>query len=59
MFVIDRTQRIRITKGDNAEIDVRIFNKDGAEVRILDTDVLTLTIKDSSDVTVLEKIMTW
>lgn len=55
MFIIDKANRIRITRGDNAEIDVRIFNKDGKEERILETDVLTLTVKDSKDVTVLEK----
>lgn len=55
MFIIDKANRIRITRGDNAEIDVRIFNKDGKEERILETDVLTLTVKDSKGVTVLEK----
>ena len=55
MFIIDKANRIRITRGDNAEIDVRIFNKDGKEERILETDVLTLTVKNSYGTLVLEK----
>lgn len=48
MFCITPTNKIILTKGDNAEIDVRVFNKEGNEVKILPSDVITLTIKKSA-----------
>lgn len=50
MFCITPTNKIILTKGDNAEIAVRVFNKDGSEVKILPSDVITLTVKKDSAV---------
>ena len=46
MLEITATGKIILTKGDNAELDIRLFNQDGAEEEIKPTDVLTLTICD-------------
>lgn len=57
MFTIDKQNKIRITKGDNAEIDMRVFNKDGEEVEILPTDIITLTVrKTASSQVVIQKV---
>lgn len=53
MFCITPTNKIILTKGDNAEIDVRVFNKEGSEVRILPSDVITFTLKRSAGSQVL------
>ena len=44
MLDIDRKGKITITKGDNAAVDIRIYNKDGVEVEILPSDILILTV---------------
>lgn len=48
MFIITPTNKIILTKGDNAEIDIRVFNKEGSEIRILPSDVITFTVKKSA-----------
>lgn len=48
MFCIAPTNKIILTKGDSAEIDVRVFDKEGKEVEILPSDIITLTVKQSA-----------
>lgn len=49
MFCITPTNKIIITRGDNAEIDVRLYDKDGSEVEILPSDIITFTLKKDVD----------
>lgn len=48
MFVIDKNNKIVLTKGDNAEIDIRVFNLDGTEYHIQETDEITLTVRKNA-----------
>lgn len=45
MFKIDKMNKIHLTKGDSCQIEVRVFNKDGKEVEIIDSDIITLSVK--------------
>lgn len=45
MFCITPTNKIILTRGDNAEIDVRLYNKEGSEDEILPSDHIILTLK--------------
>lgn len=47
MFDIDNRGNIKITKGDNAEIDIRLYDKDKREVKILPSDVIRFTATTS------------
>lgn len=48
MFYIDqRTNKITITKGDNAQIVVSLFDKDDKPRELYEDDVLTMTVKKS------------
>lgn len=48
MFNIDYiTNKITLTKGDNAEIEVKIQDANGAERLVYEDDVLTLTVRKS------------
>lgn len=48
MFKIDKHNRIFLTKGDNAEIDIRIYNLDGKEVEITSNDTIVLTVRKNT-----------
>lgn len=48
MFHIDKHNKIFLTKGDNAELDVRIFDLEGKEVEITEDDVITLTVRKTA-----------
>ena len=46
MFKIDsKTNTIYLTKGDNAEIEVKIYDNSGKQRQIYADDRLTLTVK--------------
>jgi hypothetical protein len=45
MFSIDRNNKISMTRGDNAEIEVRVFDKFGKEVLLFDDDEILLTVR--------------
>lgn len=50
MFYIDKTtHKIIITKGDNAEIIVKVKDINGVERGIYADDVLTLTVRKNAD----------
>ena len=49
MFKINNLNKIILTKGDNAQFDIRIYNKEGEEVEIKPDDVITLTVKKNAD----------
>lgn len=57
MFKINqKTNKISITKGDNASIKVKVYDSNGAEREIFEDDVITLTVKKTADsTTVLTK----
>lgn len=44
MITIDKKQKITLTQGDDASVDIRIFRKDGVEDKILPSDTLILTV---------------
>ena len=48
MFKIDKHNKIFLTKGDNAELDIRIFNLEGKEVEITEDDVIVLTVRKTA-----------
>lgn len=58
MLEITSTNKIIMTKGDDIELDIRLFNQDGNEEKIESTDVLTLTVVDMSGETKIEKTNT-
>lgn len=41
----DLTNKVELTKGDNAEIIITLYDKDGHQREIFSDDVLTLTVK--------------
>lgn len=45
MFVITPDRRVLLTRGDTAEINLRLYNRDGVEVAILPSDVITFIVK--------------
>ena len=48
MFKVDlKTNTIYLTKGDNAEIEVKIYDNSGKQRQIYADDRLTLTVKKS------------
>lgn len=49
MFSIDRNNKISMTRGDNAEIEVRVFDKFGKEVLLFDDDVIFLTVRKQDE----------
>ncbi len=59
MFVIDKSKKIILTKGDTASIYVQIVDLEGKEYKIQPEDVITMTVRKtpSSDVSI-EKIAT-
>lgn len=48
MFVIEKQNKIKLTKGDTATMLVEIFDLDNNEYEIQDSDVITLTLKKTS-----------
>ena len=48
MFKVDKHNKIFLTKGDNAELEVRVFNLDGNEVEITEGDVIVLTVRKTA-----------
>lgn len=57
MFIIEKHNKIKLTHGDSAELDIRIYNKDGEEVEILPTDSIVMNIRKSADTEIkLQKI---
>ena len=48
MFKIDKHNRIFLTKGDNAELDIRLYNLDGEEVVIRPDDTIVLTVRKNT-----------
>lgn len=49
MFTIDKYNNIKLTRGDSASIEVKVYDANN-EARILkDTDVLNLTVKKTPD----------
>lgn len=59
MFVIDKSKKIILTKGDTATIYVEVKDLDGNSYEWVDGDIVTLTVKKtpSSDVS-LHKVAT-
>lgn len=57
MFKINqKTNKITITKGDNASIKVKVYDSNGVEREIFEDDIITLTVKKTADsTTVLTK----
>ncbi len=49
MFSIDRNNKISMTRGDNAEIEVRVFDKFGKEVLLFDDDEILLTVRKQDE----------
>lgn len=47
MFKIDKMNKIFLTKGDSCQIEVRVFNKEGKEVEIIDSDIITISVRKS------------
>ena len=45
MFSVDRYNKISITKGDNAELEVKVVDKEGIERQIFADDELILTVR--------------
>ena len=56
MFRIDeRTNKIYLTKGDNAQIVVSLFDQDDKEREIFSDDIITLTVKKRGSQAVITK----
>ena len=56
MFIIDeKTNKIYLTKGDDAQLVVSLFDKDGKEREIWSDDVITLTVKKRGSEAVIVK----
>ena len=50
MFKINnKTNKITLTKGDNAELTVKIIDSNGVQRGIYDDDVITLTVRKTAD----------
>ena len=50
MFKInEKTNKIYLTKGDNAQLKVRVFDNTGREREIFDDDTITLTVRKTAD----------
>lgn len=50
MFKVNqKTNEIYLTKGDNAELKVKVFDANGVERQMFEDDVITLTIKKNTD----------
>lgn len=45
MFAIDRLNKIVITKGDNAQMLIKLVDRYGKERMIFDDDTITLTVR--------------
>lgn len=45
MFYIAPNNKILLTRGDSAELSIRIYDKEGGEVEILPSDVIKFTMK--------------
>lgn len=48
MFIINKYNKIYLTKGDNAEMSVRVFNKNGKEIEIKENDEVLMTVKKNT-----------
>lgn len=48
MFVIEKQNKIKLTKGDTATMLVQVFDMDNKEYEIKDSDVITLTVKKTA-----------
>lgn len=56
MFIIDeKTNKIYLTKGDDAQLVVSLFDKDGKEREIWSDDVITLTVKKRGSAAAITK----
>lgn len=47
MFRIENN-KIYLTKGDNAELSIKVYDRDGKEYRVSEEDTLTLTVKKTA-----------
>lgn len=45
MFAIDKLNKIYITKGDNAQMLIKLVDRYGKERQIFDDDTITLTVR--------------
>ena len=54
MFKINqKTNKISLTKGDNASIKVKVYDSNGVEREVFEDDVITLTVKKTADSTAI------
>ena len=49
MFKIGKMNKIFLTKGDSCQIEVRVFDLEGNEVEIKDTDEIVLTVRKTEN----------
>lgn len=50
MFKInEKTNKIYLTKGDNAQLKVKVFDNAGKERQLFDDDTITLTVRKTAD----------
>lgn len=48
MFIIDKYNKIKLTKGDTASIFIEVYDLDNKKYEIKSTDVITLTVRKSA-----------
>ena len=59
MFKINqKTNKIMITKGDNAALKIKVMDADGFEREIFDDDVIVLTVRKTADKGVISFVPT-
>ena len=47
MFTIDKKNKIFLTAGDNAELEICVFDITGAEIKITSDDKIVLTVRQT------------
>ena len=47
MFTIDKKNKIYLTAGDNAELEICVFDMTGAEIKITSDDKIVLTVRQT------------
>lgn len=55
LFINEKTNKIYITKGDDAQIVVELFDKDNKKREIFSDDTITLTVKKRGSEAVIVK----
>lgn len=48
MFTIDKYNKMRLTKGDTASINIEVVDLDGKPYSIKSTDTITMTVKKTA-----------